>query len=375
MKLKIVLSVGIVLLVLGVVGGIKAVQIKTLIATSKAMVPPPDTVSSFIAREEKWQGTINAIGSIVAVQGVTIAPELAGLVQEIAFESGAVVSKGDLLVRLDTSLERAQLSAIEAQVQLAVVNLQRVRTLSDQNMVSKADLDTAEATLKQYQGNAEAIRATIDKKTIRAPFNGRLGIRQVNLGQYLDTGKPIVSLQALTPIYVEFSLPQQELARLQTGMAVHLSTDAYPGREFEGKLTAINPDLDPTTRSVGLQATIENADKLLRPGMFARVEVLLKEQKSVVVIPATAVVTAPYGDSVYLIEPSKDEQGKEHLIARQQFIRTGPGRGDFISVETGLKPGQKVVSAGGLKLRNGATVTENNDLVPKPSEKPHPADA
>jgi membrane fusion protein (multidrug efflux system) len=158
-------------------------------------------------------------------------------------------------------------------------------------------------------------------------------------------------------------------------MAVHLSTDAYPGREFEGKLTAINPDLDPTTRSVGLQATIENADKLLRPGMFARVEVLLKEQKSVVVIPATAVVTAPYGDSVYLIEPSKDEQGKEHLIARQQFIRTGPGRGDFISVETGLKPGQKVVSAGGLKLRNGATVTENNDLVPKPSEKPHPADA
>jgi membrane fusion protein (multidrug efflux system) len=206
MKLKIVLSVGIVLLVLGVVGGIKAVQIKTLIATSKAMVPPPDTVSSFIAREEKWQGTINAIGSIVAVQGVTIAPELAGLVQEIAFESGAVVSKGDLLARLDTSLERAQLSAIEAQVQLAVVNLQRVRTLSDQNMVSKADLDTAEATLKQYQGNAEAIRATIDKKTIRAPFNGRLGIRQVNLGQYLDTGKPIVSLQALTPIYVEFSL-------------------------------------------------------------------------------------------------------------------------------------------------------------------------
>jgi membrane fusion protein (multidrug efflux system) len=375
MKRKIALSLTVILIVAGVLGGIKAMQIKTLIAAGKAFAQPPEAVSSFVVREEKWQGTLNAIGSIVAVQGVTVTPEVPGLVQEIAFESGAIVSKGDLLVRLDTSLEKAQLSAVKAQVELAKVNLQRVRTLSDQNMISKADLDAADATLKQYQGNADAIQATIEKKTIRAPFNGRLGIRQINLGQNLDTGKPIVSLQALTPIYVEFSLPQQELARLKTGMEVHLTTDAYLGREFKGTLTAINPDLDATTRSVGLQATLENAEQLLRPGMFARVEVQLPEEKDVLVVPATAVVTAPYGDSVYVIESSPDSQGKEQLTVRQQFIRTGRTRGDFIVVETGLKPGQKVVGYGGFKLRNGVAVIESNDLVPKPSETPQPSDA
>jgi len=375
MKRKIALSLILLLVVLGVLGGIKSIQIKKLIAAGKAFQQPPETVASFVVREEKWQGTLNAIGSIVAVQGVVITPEIPGLVQEIAFESGATVSKGDLLVRLDTSLEKAQLSSVEAQVQLAEVNLKRIRTLSDQNMISKSELDSAEATLKQYQGNADAIQSTIQKKTIRAPFDGRLGIRQINLGQNLDTGKSIVSLQSLMPIYAEFSLTQQELARLKTGMAIHISTDAYPGREFKGTLTAINPDLDPSTRSIGLQATFENSEKLLRPGMFVRVQVLLEEDKNVVVIPTTSVVSAPYGDSVYVIEPATDGQGKEHLTVHQQFVRTGMARGDFIAVETGLKPGQKVVSYGGFKLRKGVTVIENNDLVPKSSETPHPTDA
>ena len=375
MKRKIALSLILLLVVLGVLGGIKSIQIKKLIAAGKAFQQPPETVGSFVAREEKWQGTLNAIGSIVAVQGVVITPEIPGLVQEIAFESGATVSKGDLLVRLDTSLEKAQLSSVEAQVQLAEVNLKRVRTLSDQNMISKSELDSAEATLKQYQGNADAIQSTIQKKTIRAPFDGRLGIRQINLGQNLDTGKSIVSLQSLMPIYAEFSLTQQELARLKTGMTIHVSTDAYPGREFKGTLTAINPDLDPSTRSIGLQATFENSEKLLRPGMFVRVQVLLEEEKNVVIIPTTSVVSAPYGDSVYVIEPASDGKGKEHLTVNQQFVRTGIARGDFIAVETGLKPGQKVVTSGGFKLRKGVTVIENNDLVPKPSETPHPADA
>ena len=375
MKRKLLLSFVLLLVVVGVLAGIKTLQINALIAAGKAFAQPPETVSSFVAREEKWQGMLNAIGSVVAVQGVVITPEIPGLVQEIAFESGATVSKGDLLVRLDASLEKAQLSAVEAQVQLAEVNLQRIRTLSDQNMVSKSELDAADATLKQYKGNADAIQATIDKKTIRAPFTGRLGIRQINLGQNLDTGKAIVSLQALTPIYAEFSLPQQELARLKTGMAVHLATDAYAGRQFEGTLTAINPDLDPATRSVGLQATLDNSEKLLRPGMFTRVEILLGEEKNVLIIPATAVVSAPYGDSVYVIEPGSDGKGKEQLIVHQQFIRTGVARGDFIAVETGLKPGQKVVSAGGFKLRNGISVIENNNLVPKASENPRPTDA
>ena len=272
---KISLAVFIVLVVLGGLAGVKALQFKKLMASGKDFAPPPESVSSAVVREEKWQGTLTAIGSITAVQGVTITPEIPGIIHEITFESGAVVSKGDLLVRLDTSLEEAQLRALEAQEELARLNLTRERTLRSQNMVSQAELDAAEATLKQTQGNADAIRATIQKKTIRAPFAGRLGIRLVNLGQYMDTGKPIVSLQALTPVYADFSLPQQELARLKTGMSVRVTTDTYPGREFEGTLTAINPDLDQSTRSVGLQATFANPDQLLRPGMFARAEVLL----------------------------------------------------------------------------------------------------
>ena len=217
-------------LVFGGLAGVKALQFKKLMAAGNSFAPPPECVSSAVVREEKWQGTLTAIGSITAVQGVTVTPEIAGIVSEIAFESGAVVSKGDLLVRLDTSLEEAQLRALEAQEELARLNLARERTLRSQNMVSQSELDAAEATLKQTQGNADAIRATIQKKTIRAPFAGRLGIRLVNLGQYLDTGKPIVSLQSLTPVYADFSLPQQELARLKTGMSVRVTTDTYPGR-------------------------------------------------------------------------------------------------------------------------------------------------
>jgi membrane fusion protein (multidrug efflux system) len=243
-------------------------------------------------------------------------------------------------------------------------------------MVSQAELETTEATLKQSQGNADATRAMIQKKTIRAPFAGRLGIRLVNLGQYLDTGKPIASLQSLTPVYAEFSLPQQELARLKTGMRVHVTTDAYPDRTFEGTLTAINPDLDAQTRSVGLQATFENSEQLLRPGMFARVQVLLPEEQTVLAVPATSVLSAPYGDSVYVIEskPGKDG-GKSQLVVRQQFIRTGSARGDFVSVESGLKAGERIVRAGIFKLRNGMSVIENNDLAPKNDLAPRPSDS
>ena len=373
---KILIAVFIVLVVVGALAGIKTLQIKTLIAGGKSFVLPPETVSSAVAREEKWQGTLTAIGSVTAVQGVTVTPEIAGLVREIGFESGAVVSKGDLLVRLDTSAEEAQLRALEAQVELARLTVDRDRTLRSQNMLSQAELDTAEATLKQTQGNADSIRVAIQKKTIRAPFAGRLGIRLINLGQYLDMGKPIVSLQSLTPVYAEFSLPQQELARLKTGMRVNVTTDAYPGRKFEGTLTAINPDLDTQTRSVGLQATFENAEQLLRPGMFARVEVLLPEEEKVLVVPATSVLSAPFGDSVYVIEsePGKDG-GKPGLVVRQKFIRTKGARGDFVSIASGLKAGDRIVSAGIFKLRNGMSVIENNDLSPKNDLAPRPSDS
>jgi membrane fusion protein (multidrug efflux system) len=376
MKTKIASALFIVVLVVGGLAGVKTMQIRTLIASGSAFVPPPESIASAVVHEEEWQGSLGAVGTVAAVQGVTITPEIAGAVREIAFESGAVVAKGDLLVRLDTSLEEAQLRSVEAQTDLARINADRARKLSADKTLSQAELDTAEATLKQFQANADAIRATIAKKTIRAPFAGRLGIRLVNLGENLDMEKPIVSLQSPTPVYAEFSLPQQELARLKTGMRVRLSADTYADRKFEGTLTTINPDLDQGTRTVRLQATLENPDQLLRPGMFARVEVLLPEVQKVLVIPLTSVLSAPYGDSVFVIEPKAATNGAPAgLIVRQQFVRSGQARGDFISVESGLKPGERVVSAGQFKLRNGMSVVENNEITPKASQSPRPSDS
>ena len=374
MKGKIAIAIFGVIVIVSGLAGVKALQVKTLMATAKSFAQPPETVSSAIVREEKWQTTLVAIGSITAVEGVNVTTEVAGLVREISFESGAVVAKDAVLVRLDTSSEEAQLRAIQAQLELARINLERERKLRSENMVSQSDLDTAEATMKQYQANADATQTIINKKTIRAPFTGRLGIRQINLGQYLDSGKPIVSLQSLAPIHADFSLPQQELAQLSTGMRVRLNTDAYPDQIFEGQLSAINPELDSSTRSVGLQATFENREQLLRPGMFARVEVLLPEEKDVLVIPATSVISAPYGDSVYLIESSSGTN-KLGLSVRQQFVRTGRARGDFVTVESGLKAGDRIVSAGVFKLRNGMSVVENNELIPKSTEAPKPSDS
>src|SRR5215475_14015101 len=315
---KIIIGIAIVLLVVGGLGGIKALQIKTLIASAKNFSQPPETVASAVVHEEKWQGMLTAIGSVTAVQGVTVTPELAGTVREINFESGAVVAKGDLLVKLDTSSEEAQLRSLEAQVQWAKVSLDRQSSLRTNQLVSASDYDSAEAAWKQAVANADAVRAIIEKKTLRAPFAGQLGIRQVNLGQYLDAGKPIVSLQALNPVYADFSLPQQELGKLKPGMQVRITTDTYPDRKFDGKLLALNPDLDLTTRSVALRATFDNPDQALRPGMYAKVEVLLPVEKSVLVVPATSVLSAPYGDSVYVIESGPELVGqKTGLTVRQ----------------------------------------------------------
>ncbi len=368
MKRNIMIALGIVLGIFVVLAGVKAWQIRTLIAAGQAMVPPPETVATAAVREEKWPDTLTAVGSINAKQGVTISPEIAGTVSEIAFESGAVVDKGDLLVRLNTSLEEAQLRAIEAQVDLARVNADRVRQLRTNNTVSQSELDTAEATLKQQQANADAIRATIEKKTIRAPFAGQLGIRLVNLGELLDVGKPIVSLQALSPVYCDFSMPQQDLARLKTGLPVRVTSDSYPGQVFEGMLTAMNPDLDQTTRSVQLQATFENAEKRLQPGMFVRAEVVFPEEQAVLAIPSTSILSEPFGDSVYVVETNAKNQT---LTVRQQFIHTGRIHGDFTSVTSGLKAGDRVVSAGLFKLHNGTTIQENNTDTPKPSLSPN----
>lgn len=373
---KVIIGIAIVLVVAGGLGSIKVLQIKTAMAAAKSFTQPPETVSSAVVHEEKWQGTLTAIGSVTAVQGVMITPEIAGTVREIAFESGAIAAKGDLLAKLDVSSEEAQVRSLEAQVQWAKVSLDRQTSLRTNQLVSQSDYDSAEAAWKQAVANADAVRAIIEKKTLRAPFAGRLGIRQINLGQYLDAGKPIVSLQALSPVYADFSLPQQELGQLKPGMHVRVTTDTYPGRLFDGTLLAINPDLDSATRSVGLRATFENLDQSLRPGMFAKVEVLLPEEKSVLVIPATSVLSEPYSDSVFVIEPTPAKTGEKPIYSiRQQIVRTGETRGDMVTIVSGLKPGERVVSFGVFKLRNGMSVTENNELVPKSEKSPHPPEA
>ncbi len=371
MKHKVIVAVVLVVVILGGLAGVKVMQIKTLIAFGKTYSPPPETVSPFTAREEKWPNTLAAIGSIAAVQGITITPELAGTVKEIAFESGAVVAKGDLLVQLDTSSEEAQLRGVAAQQEWDAINLKRLQNLRKENTVSQSELDAAEIAAKTSQANADNIRAIIEKKTIRAPFAGRTGIRQVNLGESVDHGKAIVSLTALSPVYGDFSLPQQELSQLRTGLKVRVVSDTFPGQQFDGVLTAINPDLDPVTRSVRVQATFENAGELLRPGMFARMEVILPEEQKVLAIPATAILSAPFGDSVYVVIPATATNAAPgSLIVRQQFIRTGRGRGGFVNVESGLKPGDRVVGAGLFKLRNGMGVVENNEIFPETGKKP-----
>jgi len=371
MARKTIYGVAGVFIVLIVLAGVKAMQIHALIAMGKSFVPPPETISSAVAHEEKWQDTLSAIGSVAAAQGVIVSPEIAGTVSEIDFESGATVKKGDLLLKLDTSSEDAQLRAADAQTEWAKVSAERLRALRADNTVSQSELDQAEAALKQAQANADTIHATIDKKTIRAPFDGRLGIRLVNLGEQLTAGKGIVSLQSLMPVFVDFSLPQQDLSQLATGLKVRATSDSYPNNFFDGELAAINPDLDVATRSIKLRAKYENAGQLLRPGMFARVEIILPEAKPVLAIPATAILSAPFGDSIFLIEP-QTANGKTNLAVQQKFIRTGRTHGDFISVESGLKAGDKVATAGIFKLRNGVSVQENNVDTPKPSLTPNP---
>lgn len=371
MKRKIFLGVLIALVVFIVLAGVKTLQIRALLGAAKSFVQPPETIATGVAQPENWQDTLSAVGSINAQQGVTVSPEIAGTISEIDFESGATVKQGDLLIKLDTSSEEAQLRAAQAETELARLTAERTQKLHADHTVSQSELDQAEATLKQDQANADAIQATIDKKTIRAPFAGKLGIRLVNLGEQLDVGKGIVSLQALDTVFGDFSLPQQDLALLKTGLPVRVTSDSYAGKTFEGELAAINPDLDTTTRSVRLRARFDNAGQLLRPGMFVRVEVELPNQQPVLVVPSSAILSAPFGDSVFLIE-SQATNGVTNLVAQQKFIRTGRARGDFVSVESGLQAGDRVATAGLFKLRNGVNVSVNNDETPKPSLSPNP---
>ncbi len=369
-KKLLITFIGLLVLV-GLPAAIKLRQFSVMGATK--MVTPPETVTADTVRKESWPTSVTAVGSLVAVQGVTVGAELGGKIVKIDFESGDQVKAGDVLVQLDTSTEQAQLRSAEAAAALARINLDRSRDLLAKHTVSKSDFDTAEAQFKQRNAEVDNVRAMIGKKTLRAPFAGSLGLRLVNLGQILKDGDPIVTLQTIDPIYVDFSLPQQRFSILAPGATVQVTTDAAPGEVFQGKINAVNPEIDPATRSVRVQATISNAGERLRPGMFAKVEVLLPAQQAVLAIPATAVLYAPYGDTVFVIEEQKGgETGQVQRVLRQQIVRLGRTRGDFVAVLSGLKAGESVVTSGVFKLRPKMAVVVDNTLAPKAQLAPHP---
>jgi membrane fusion protein (multidrug efflux system) len=373
MRKRIVFAILGILVIAGVLAGIKALQIGKMIDQGKKFVPPPETVTTFQVKSQQWDAQLNAVGSMTAVQGVTVASETPGKIVAIAFQAGNSVRTGDLLLRQDTSIEEAQLPGAEAAAVLAKANLDRARALLAENAVSQAEYDTALADHSLAVATVEQLKAAIAKKTIRAPFAGRLGIRLVNLGQMLKEGEPIVSLQTLDPIFADFSLPQQSLARLQAGDPVRVTTDAFPGGLFAGKITAINAEVDAATRNIRLQATIANPQEQLRPGMFVRVAVGLPGRNEVLALPATAVLYAPYGDSVFIVEEHKDDKsGQAGMALRQQFVRLGEKRGDFVAALSGLKGGETVVSTGVFKLRNGQGVVVDNKLSPTFSLEPKP---
>ena len=367
------IAIGLLVAIVIFVFGIKALQIGKMMSSPKMM--PSTTVTSASVKEEDWAPRLSAVGSVSATQGAVVSTELAGVVSEISFENGAEAKKGDVLMKLDTSQEEALLRSAIAEAQLARSDLERARDLAMKKVVSSAELDSAQSKFTRLNAVVDQMRSNIAKKSVVAPFDGQLGIRQVNVGQMINAGQQVVALTSLDSVYVDFALPEQNLAKLSKNLEVQVRVDAIPGREFKGKLTAINSMLDPVTRNVPLQATLENPDHALHPGMFAKVNVMLPETKKAIVIPGAAVSYAPYGDSVFVIEKQKDpKSGKESLVLRQQFVRIGEVRGDFVAVLKGLKAGEEVVGTGVFKLRNGMVVTINNDLAPKPELNPNPAD-
>jgi membrane fusion protein (multidrug efflux system) len=348
-------------------------QIRTMIKHGGSFTPPPETVSTALVERQTWETSVKAVGSLEAVQGVMVAAELSGKITEIAFEPGAMVQAGDLLVQQDVVAERAQLRAAEAGAALAKINVDRLALLLKQKSISQSEYDTSEATYKEAMARVDVIQATIAKKTIRAPFAGRLGIRLVNLGQIVGESQPLVTLQNLDPVFVNFLLPQQQLSRINNGYTVRLFSDVLEGQTVSGVITAINPEVDSATRNFRLQARVANSRELLRPGMYVEVAVVLPAEAEILVIPATAVLYAPYSDSVFVIEEKQDEKtGKSGKVLRQQFVHLGERRGDFAAVDSGLKEGETVVSTGVFKLRNGQAVVIDNSLNPEFKLEPRP---
>ena len=373
---RMLLMLAVIVLVLGGLGFFKFKQIQAAVAMGASFQPPPTAVTTIVAKRAVWPSSISVIGTAAAIQGVTVSADLPGTVDKINFESGKAVKAGEVLVELDTRQERAQLAAAEADRDLAHINYNREQQLVAEGVVARNEYDNALAQQKSTEAKVGEIKATIERKTIRAPFTGILGIRQANLGQYLAAGQAIVSLQSITPIYVNFGVPQQQAAQVASGRVLRVTSDNVPGVQFSGRVTAIDSVVNEATRNIQVQATLVNPGGRLRPGMFVQVDVGVGANREVIALPASAINYAPYGDSVYVLADLSDpKSGKTYRGVRQQFVKVEGSRGDQVAVVSGLQPGEEVVSSGVFKLRNGAAVQVNNTVQPSNNPKPKPEDS
>ncbi|HEX7082407.1 MAG TPA: efflux RND transporter periplasmic adaptor subunit [Gammaproteobacteria bacterium] len=362
---------GIAVVIVAAIAGIKALQIAAIGEAFATQVAPPTPVNSVDVERRPWQRQVSSVGSVVAVQGTEVSTEADGVVREILFEPGSEVQAGDALVRLDDEIEQSQLRAAEAAAHLALLTFERAKRLIAENAISRSELESAEAAWKQANAEVDNLRAVIAKKVVRAPFAGKLGIRRVSIGDFLTKGTPVVSLQSLDPVFVEFSVPQRRLGELAAGQRVVATVDAYADERFTGEITAIEPQVDRATRNVRVQATFPNGDRRLRPGMFVSVDVLLERADPVLVIPATAVVHAPHGDSVFVIEPA-ESAGGDGLVVTERPVQLGARRGDFVVVESGVAEHERIVATGVFKLSAGMPVVVDNGLRPEFALSPSP---
>jgi membrane fusion protein (multidrug efflux system) len=374
MARRMIVMLTVTALLLTGLGFVKFQQIQTAIAQGAAFQPPPEAVTTIVAQHEEWPATLSAIGTMAAVQGVTVSADLPGTVDRILFDSGQAVTAGQVLAVLDTRQEQAQLAAIEAQRELARLTFDRMQGLLIERVISRAEFDRATAEYRQTDAQVAEIRAVIERKTIRAPFAGLLGIRQVNLGQYVAGGDALVTLQSVNPIYVNFGVPQQAAAQIVAGRTVRVTTDDVAGEEWTGRVTALDSRVDEATRNIQVQATLPNPGGRLRPGMFVQAEIALGPSQRVIALPASAISYAPYGDSVFVVAELKGDGGKSYRGVRQQFVKPGAGRGDQVAVLSGVNPGEEVVTSGVFKLRNGAAVVVNNTVQPGNDPAPKPED-
>ena len=375
MAKRMVLTLALIAGFMAALGLFKVRQIQAMTEQFAAMQPPPEAVTTVVAERETWPVTFSAIGTVAAVQGVMVSADLPGVVARIAFDSGRPVEQGDVLVELDTKQERAQLAAAEAELELSRLTFERMKELVEEDAVSRAEYDSAAAAHKQAEARIHEIGATIERKTIRAPFSGALGIREVNLGQYLTGGAPVVPLQSLNPIYVNLGIPQQYAGEIRPGRTVRITVGDLGNAEYTGRITAVDSVVDEATRNVRVQATLANPGGKLRPGMFVQAQVLLGGTESVIPLPGTAISYAPYGDSVFVVTDLQDGNGTRYRGVRQQVVKLGGSRGDQVAVLDGIGPGDEIVTSGVFKLRNGAAVQVNNTVRPSNDPAPTPQDS